>query len=93
MECIKNVCGLSIIEGYEEYGEFNLRKYQAQCVETGPGVGPLAPPVTATASLTTTTTTTATAAIAAAVVSAPVSVAKAVVAAVSDDTATEKGAL
>lgn len=28
MEAIKNLCAISIIKGYEEYMEFNLRKYQ-----------------------------------------------------------------
>lgn len=34
VEAIKNLCALTIIKGYEQYMEFNLRKYQtAHCGE------------------------------------------------------------
>lgn len=34
VEAIKNLCAITIIKGYEQYMEFNLRKYQtAHCGE------------------------------------------------------------
>ena len=35
VECVKNVCGLSIVEKYEEYLEFNLRKFQLEHCDGG----------------------------------------------------------
>jgi hypothetical protein len=35
VECVKNVCGLSVVEKYEEYLEFNLRKFQLEHTDGG----------------------------------------------------------
>ena len=30
VEAIKNICGVAVVERFEEYGDFNLRKFQAR---------------------------------------------------------------